>query len=241
MFGDVDQRLLGDAIEGGVDFVAQPAGLETARVQIGVDAKMLRPVPHVIGQRGDEAEIVEGRRAQARDDQLEVGIELPCHRFQRCELLAEHAAPAALVPQRRQLQCQRAQLLPELVVHLERNPPAFLFLCLHDLAEQSCPLGVRLLALGDVNGRPHIFDDLADLVHDRTTEAVDMPDRAVRPYEPELAIETGAIANRRFEGLIHRIPVLRMNQRPHALERRRERLGVGAGDPEIFERPEQLS
>src|SRR4051812_3678396 len=128
MLRDVVQSLLRDAVKSRVDLVGQDIWLYSACVQFRGNVEKFRPMLHVMCERCDQAEIVEHRRAQANDDPFKVAIQLSGNRFEGSELLPEISSPAAVAFQRREFERDCAQLLSELVVHLERNAAPFVFL-----------------------------------------------------------------------------------------------------------------
>ena len=96
-----------------------------------VDAR--RPVLHVVGERGAQAEVVERGRAQLPDQMIDVAIELLRDGFERARCARRDRASRAQASLRlRDLAAERRQLLAELVVHLARDAAALVFLREHE-------------------------------------------------------------------------------------------------------------
>ena len=125
---DVVQSFLREAIHHRLDLRRQALVCRPARVQLGADAEVFRPVAHVIRQRRLQADILEHRRSQFPDTKRDVFVELPREFLQRFDLNAEVGsfADCALSVSRRQP--ERGQLLPELIVQLACDSPALVLL-----------------------------------------------------------------------------------------------------------------
>src|SRR5688572_3410731 len=74
---------------------------------------------------------------------IDVAIELLCHLLQRTDLYREVVTAGRRFLQHPDAQSERRELLAELIVHLARDAPPFVFLRKHHPAEQ---LGARALA-----------------------------------------------------------------------------------------------
>ncbi len=106
--------------------------------------------------------------------------------------------PGGRVLERVDAAAQGRQLLAELVVHLARDAPPFVFLREHEAGEElrPCPLGFCLPAFGEVEVRADdAHDRSAGLAPDRVSAREDLDVVAVLVAEPELAL-VGARAAR---------------------------------------------
>src|SRR5690348_10576614 len=84
------------------------------------------------------------------------------------------------------------------------------------------------------------LDDIAGAVGIRADFGPAMADRAVRPYDPELAGVVRLVAHHRLQGLQRGLAVFRMNACEGAVERRLEAQRITAEDPEELVRPDEV-
>ena len=95
MLGDVRERFLRDAVQRRLDLGRRAARPAVPRCAAGGDAGAIRPVLHVVRQRGPQAEIVERGRPQLPDEVIHVAIELLGDRFERFDVRAQVGVVAA--------------------------------------------------------------------------------------------------------------------------------------------------
>src|SRR5689334_6277878 len=93
---------------------------------------------------------------------------------------------------------------------------------------------------GDVLADAVDLDDIAGTVGIRADLGPTIADRAVRPYDPELAGVVRPVAYRRQQGLQRGLAVLRMHPREGTVKRWLEAGGITAEDPEELVRPDEF-
>ena len=163
VLGDVGERLLRDAIERRLGFRWQPIVEQPGHVQLCRNVDTPRPVLDVVGECRAQAEVVERGRPQLPDELIDVTIELPRDFLQRLDERPDIRRACGRFLQGADAAAQSRQLFAELIVHLARDPPPFVFLREDEAGEElgACPLGFRLPPFRQVEVR-------ADDAHDRS-------------------------------------------------------------------------
>ena len=114
------------------------------RVQLRGDAGALGPLLDVVGERRPQPEIVERGRPELPHELIDVAIEPFGDLGERGDVVRQVGALAARVPEQRDAQAERRQLLAELIVHVARDAPPLVFLDEDEVRQQ---LGARTLGL----------------------------------------------------------------------------------------------
>src|ERR1044071_1503357 len=135
VLGGVVERFLRDSIQRRLDVGREPF-IDSRGVQARGNADTSGPVLGVIGQRGPEAEVVECRRAELPCEPIHVVIEATGNHVEGIDLAHEVRVARAPGLQRADAQAQRRQVLPEVVVHVPRDAPAFVLLREHEACQQ---------------------------------------------------------------------------------------------------------
>ena len=207
--------------------------MQAGRVQLRRDVDARRPVPHVVGQRGLQPEVVERRRPKLPDEMVDVAIDplgdaLECPHF-----LGEIRVVAAPVPERADPMRQRRELFAELIVHLARDAAPLVLLGEYEPRQElgAGALGFGALALGEIEVRAHDPDHrAARLAPDGKPPRQHVDEVAGLVAQPELSfVGPGAPRARLSCNRSAPLPVVRMEQ---PLPRPDVRLDFVVGVPE---------
>jgi hypothetical protein len=97
-------------------------------------------------------------------------------------------------------------------VHLERHPAALIFLRSNELAKKSRTLFVCFPPFRNIQDGAHVLSQLACLVEDRMTHAVDMSDRSIRAKDSKGPLEGTSVGRRPVKRLNRRCSIVWVNQ-----------------------------
>src|SRR5438552_3786145 len=159
MFRHVGQRLLQNAVHGGLQGRRQDLRIESLDPQVHGDPVPLREFLDVTGHGRGEPDLVEDARVEPPREASHLIEGLGGYRAEPlCQLGCLCDGPGLL--DRAQPHEQRRERLPSLVVELTRDPPSFLFLRRHRLLDQPIAQLLRPLALADVRDHADHADDV---------------------------------------------------------------------------------
>src|SRR5450759_2332284 len=164
--GHVEERLLNDAEDRGRDFLGH-AALDVLELAPDGDAERLDMARGVPAHGGEEAEVVEDRRAQVEDDAVQV---VKGASREALDLLEARARPAFGQLAKRALEPkgQGGDRLARLVVQLARNAHALAFLSAQEALEQ---LGAPVIAVAQLGVQALKLFPWGVVVRERATHA----------------------------------------------------------------------
>ena len=102
------------------------------------------PVLNVVCQRGAQAQIVERSRTKLPDELIDIAIESLRDLFDAVDERAVRMLISTRILEHADAQCQRRQLLAELIVHFARDAPPLVFLSEHQASEEFAARAFRL-------------------------------------------------------------------------------------------------
>ena len=145
MPGDVRQALLRNPVEAQLDVGGEPV-VHPVLEQVGPNAGPLREALKLQVERGGQADVIQQRRVQ-QVGEVPDALERPVgNRPHAVERFIRADLPVQRPLGDRQLELDRRQGLPDLIVQLARDRAAFLFLRVHQLRGQP-PQVPRLLEI----------------------------------------------------------------------------------------------